>query len=705
MHYLIDNQGIVTLTMDMPGRSANVLNHEFGKELEEALLRLAAEKANIKGIILTSAKKTFLAGGDIDYIFAITDAKQAFDEAEALKAGFRKIEKLGKPVVAAINGSALGGGLELALACHYRIALADSSLKIGLPEVKLGLIPGGGGITRIVRMIGLQAAFPILTKGAEFSPKDAQAQGIINDTAASVEEMLEKAVAYILANPNAKQPWDKEGYKLPGGSPTHPAVAQMLPIAPAFMMKETWGNYPAVEYIMNTAVEGAQVDFDTALRIESRYFASAVVSKEAKNMMTAFWYQLNEINAGKSRPEGFKPCKVEKVGIIGAGMMGAGIAYVAALSNISVVLKDVSLENAQKGKAYSEKILKKRLENGKTTAEKMAAILERILPTDNAQDFLECDLVIEAVFENRELKAKVTQQAEHFISEKAFFASNTSTLPISGLATASRSPEKFVGLHFFSPVDKMPLVEIIKGQETSDETLARAFDFVKQLRKTPIIVNDSRGFYTSRVFSTYVLEGAALLAEGCHPQEIENAGRKAGMPVGPLALLDEVSLSLVYDIREQTKKDMLAEGEKVISHPADSVIDIMVLQHQRKGKAAGAGFYEYPKGEKKHLWQELTTLFPPQKGAVPFEDMIDRMMFAQVIESLKCLKENVVTTVQDANIGSVFGWGFAPFKGGTLQYIEDMGIEHFQEKMKRLSIKYGNRFYTDNVLHNLVAEK
>lgn len=705
IHFQTDNQGILTLTMDMPNRSANVLNREFGEGLAAALSKLEADKADIKGVILTSAKKTFLAGGDIDYIFGITDAEVAFKEAEELKAGFRKLEKFGKPIVAVMNGAALGGGLELALACHYRIALNHSSVKIGLPEVKLGLIPGGGGITRVVRMLGMQAAFPILTKGTEFAPKEAKENGLINDIAESVEEMMEKARSWILANPRAAQPWDKDGYKMPGGTPTNPAMAQMLPIAPAFLLKETYGNYPAVNFIMNTAVEGAQVDFDTALRIESRYFASAVVSKEAKNMMTAFWYQLNEINAGKSRPKEIPTSEIKKVGILGAGMMGAGIAYVAALSGIEVILKDISLENAEKGKGYAEKILKKRLENGKTTKEKMAAILDRIHPTATASDLAGCDLVIEAVFEKRELKAIVTQEVQDFLPENAIFASNTSTLPITGLASAFKQPENFIGLHFFSPVDKMPLVEIIKGKNTSAETLARAFDFVKQIRKTPIVVNDSRGFYTSRVFSTYVMEGAALLAEGCNAQEIEQAGRQAGMPVGPLALLDEVSLSLVHDIREQTRKDLAAEGIEMPAHPANIVLEKMVTELGRKGKAAGAGFYEYPQNEKKYLWKELNSYFPEKENNISFQDMKDRLLFVQVLESLRCLEENVVTTIPDTNIGSVFGWGFAPFKGGTCQFVLDYGIEKFKNHSLRLYEKFGNRFNPNIKLYNLVATK
>lgn len=698
-NYSKDANNIVTITMDMANRSANVLNAEFEKDFKETIEKLEAEKEGIKGVIWTSAKKTFLAGADIDNLFTLTDPKAIFDMCEYLKAGFRKLEQLGRPVVAAINGAALGGGFELALACHYRIALNDPKIQIGLPEVQLGLLPGGGGVTRLVRIVGLQNAFPMLTEGKKFKPDAAVKAGIIHAVAQSPEEMMQKATEWILANPQAKAPWDDKGFKIPGGDPMNPKVAQMLPIAPAMARKKTYQNYPAVDAIIAAAVEGSMVDFDTASRIESRYFTSLATGKVSKNMITAFWYNLNAINQGASRPKGFSSHTVKKVGVLGAGMMGSGIAYVSAIAGMEVVLKDVSRESAERGKSYSEKLLDKQVQRGSRTPLYKQEILDKILATDSADDLKGCDLIIEAVFENRELKAKVTQEAEAQMVEGGIFASNTSTLPITGLATASKNPKNFIGLHFFSPVDKMPLVEIIMGKETSDETLAKSFDYVKQIKKTPIVVNDSRGFYTSRVFSTYVLEGMAMLMEGQHPRTIESAGMKAGMPVGPLALTDEVSLSLMAHIRKQTVEDLKAEGKAIPDHPAYKVSEIMLAKN-RPGKAAGGGFYEYPLSGKKFLWPELTNIFP-QKEPMPLQDMIDRMMYIQAIETVRCYEEKVVLTVADANIGSIFGWGFAPFKGGTLQFINDAGLDNFIQKSEQLTAKYGERFKVPQLLYDM----
>ncbi|MCP5096913.1 MAG: 3-hydroxyacyl-CoA dehydrogenase [Chloroflexi bacterium] len=696
INYQKDTQNIVTLTMDMPGRSANVINAEFGEALASALAKLQAE-TDLAGVIVTSAKKTFMAGGDLDWLYQASDAAEIFKSTELLKAGFRQLETLGKPVVAAINGTALGGGLEVALACHYRIAVDDKRIKIGFPEVTLGLLPGGGGVTRLPRMLGLQESFPYLMEGKQVPPSAAKAAGIIDAVAANVEEMMAAAKAWILANPKASQPWDQRKYRMPGGDPKHPHVAQMLAIAPAMLKKKTYGNYPAPEAIMAAAVEGAVVGFDTASRIESRYFSQLATGQIAKNMINAFWYQLNQINAGASRPTGVPRRPTKKIGVLGAGMMGHGIAYVSAYAGMDVVLKDVSLDKAEAGKAAAAKLLDKRVSRGKLTAEKRETILNRIQATGDAADLEGCDLIIEAVFEDRGLKAKVTQEAEAEIGETAVFASNTSTLPITGLATQSTRPANFVGLHFFSPVHKMKLVEIISGKETSPETLAKAFDYVLQIRKIPIVVNDSRGFYTSRVFGTYVQEGMALLGEGQHPRAIESAGLQAGMPVGPLALSDEVSLSLMKHIQTQTRKDLAAEGKQMPEHPADMVLVKMVAGNGRLGKAHGAGFYEYNNGSKQ-LWPELQTQFPLQGNKLNQQEMIDRMMFIQAIETVRCFEEGVLISSADANIGSIFGWGFAPFKGGTLQFINDYGLESFVIRSHELAKKYGERFTPPTML-------
>jgi 3-hydroxyacyl-CoA dehydrogenase / enoyl-CoA hydratase / 3-hydroxybutyryl-CoA epimerase len=691
IHYQMDDQHIVTLTMDMPGRTANVITAEFGAALITTLHRLQSE-TNLAGVILTSAKKTFMAGGDLDWLYQALDAAEIFDSSEQLKAGLRQLETVGKPVVAAINGTALGGGLEVALACHRRIALDDERIKIGFPEVTLGLLPGGGGVTRLPRMIGLQEAFPFLMEGKQVSPAAAKSAGIIDAVAATVEEMMAAAKAWILANPQVSQPWDQRGYRMPGGDPNHPRVAQMVAVAPAMLKKKTYGNYPAPEAIMATAVSGAVVEFETASRIESRAFAQLATGQVAKNMINTFWFQLNQINAGANRPADMPHQPTKKVGVLGAGMMGHGIAYVSAYAGMDVVLKDVSQKNAEAGKAAVAGLLQKRVAQGKLRGELRDEILNRIQPTATAVDLRGCDLIIEAVFEDRALKAKVTQEAEAEIGETAVFASNTSTLPITGLAAQSTRPANFIGLHFFSPVHKMKLVEIICGQETSPDTLAKAFDYVLKIRKIPIVVNDSRGFYTSRVFGTYVREGMALLGEGQHPRGIESAGLQAGMPVGPLALSDEVSLSLMMHIREQTQTDLAAAGQTIPDHPADVVLAKMVKEYGRLGKAHGAGFYAYEGNGRKQLWPDLQTRFPLQGDKLPQQEMIDRLLFVQAIETVRCYEEGVLTTVADANIGSIFGWGFAPFKGGTLQFINDYGVADFVTRSQELAEKYGNRF-------------
>lgn len=696
IRYELGSDQILTLTIDMPGQSANTMNMAFREALDETVTKAQGDLENIRGIIVTSAKKTFFAGGDLNEIHKVTrnDAQLFEDMVNGMKTQMRALETCGKPVVAAINGSALGGGLEIALACHHRIVLNDNNIQLGLPEVTLGLLPGGGGTQRLPRMIGLEAAFPLLMEGKKLRPSAAQKAGIIDELADSPEDMLAKARAFIDANPKCQQPWDKKGFKLPGGAPHHPAMAQKLAIAPAMLKQKTKGCYPAPERIMAAVVEGAQVDFDNGSLIETRYFAELVIGQVAKNMTGTFWFQLNDINAGGSRPEGVKKEAFKKVGVLGAGMMGAGIAYSTASRGVEVVLKDVSQENAEKGKSYSENLLAKKVSRGRMTEEKKAEVLGRITATDSAADLEGCDLVIEAVFEDSGLKAKVTAESEPKLVNNGIFASNTSTIPITQLAEASAKPENFIGLHFFSPVDKMMLVEIIVGEKTSDETLARAFDYVQQIGKIPVVVNDSRGFFTSRVFGTFVNEGISMLSEGIHPSSIENAGLLAGMPVGPLSISDEVSMTLMQHIRTQSRKDMEAAGGTWKPHPAEAVIDQMVNDHGRKGKAAGAGFYEYPAKGKKYLWPELETLYVDNEKArkVKLQDLKDRILFIQAIETVRCLEEGVLRTVEDANIGSIFGIGYAPWTGGAIQFINQYGVKAFTERARELTAAYGERF-------------
>jgi 3-hydroxyacyl-CoA dehydrogenase/enoyl-CoA hydratase/3-hydroxybutyryl-CoA epimerase len=685
---------IVVLTMDMPGQSANTMNAVYREAMGVTIARLEAEKDSIAGVIVTSAKKTFFAGGDLAELIKVTkaDAQTFYEMVLNIKGQLRRLETLGKPVVAAINGTALGGGWEIALACHHRIALDNSSVQLGLPEVTLGLLPGGGGVVRMVRLLGLEKALPYLAEGKKVRPDAALKAGLIHQLASDKDDLMARARAWITANPNAVQPWDVKGYKLPGGMPSSPNVAQMLAIAPSVLRDKTKGCFPAPEKIMCAAVEGAQVDFDTAQIIEARYFTELTIGQVAKNMIGTFWFQLNEINAGGSRPQGFEPYVTKKVGVLGAGMMGAGIAYVSAVAGIDVVLKDISIEGAEKGKDYAAKLLEKKVGRGQMSAEKRHGILARIKPTISDADFADCDLIIEAVFEDRDLKANVTAAAERAALSDAVIASNTSTLPITGLSGAVQKQDKFIGLHFFSPVDKMPLVEIIKGEQTSDETLARGFDYVMQIKKTPIVVNDSRGFFTSRVFGTFTNEGIAMLGEGVSAAMIENEARKAGMPVGPLAISDEVSMSLMNHIRQQTIKDLAAEGKQIPEHPAYAVIEMMLNEYKRAGKAAGAGFYEYPAGAKKHLWPELKARFEKVAAQISQVDVRDRILFIQAIETVRCVEEGVLKSVADANIGSIFGIGFAAWTGGALQFINQYGVQDFVARAQYLAEQYGERF-------------
>ena len=667
------------------------MNADFRVALENIVSKLKSE-TSITGIIFRSAKKTFFAGGDLDELIQarLEDATPFFEMIQKMKAEFRYIETLGVPVVAALNGTALGGGWEIALGCHARIALNDPKTKFGLPEVTLGLLPGGGGIVRMVRLLGLQNAFPFLMEGKQFGVDKAKSLGLIQDIAETPEELMDKAIAWVKEHPKSQQPFDVKGYKIPGGDPKTPAVAQMLAIAPAMLRDKTKGCYPAPEAIMAAAVEGAQVDVDTALTIESRYFTYLATGQISKNMIGTFWHGLNAIKAGASRPKDVAKWQATKVGVLGAGMMGAGIAYSTAIKGIPVVLKDVSVENAEKGKAYSQKLLDKKVSQGRMTAEKRDQVLSLITATASAEDLKGCDLIIEAVFENQELKAKVTQEAEAFLVEGGVMASNTSTLPITGLANASKDQANFIGLHFFSPVDKMQLVEIIKGKNTSAETLAKAYDYVQQIGKIPIVVNDSRGFFTSRVFGTFVQEGLRLLHEGVHPARIEMAALKAGMPVGPLAIQDEVALTLSEHVANETRKALQAEGKDLPRSGADDVIQTMIHTFDRKGKAAGAGFYDYPEGGKKHLWEGLNHW--KQDVDISEQEMIDRFLFVQSLDTLRCYEENVLESIIDANIGSIFGIGFAPWTGGAIQFLNQYGLDQAVQRANELEAKYGERF-------------
>jgi 3-hydroxyacyl-CoA dehydrogenase/enoyl-CoA hydratase/3-hydroxybutyryl-CoA epimerase len=685
---------IVVLTIDMPGQSANTMNAVYREAMAACVARLVADKDTLAGVIITSAKKTFFAGGDLNELIKVgkSEAQAFYNMVLTLKGQLRTLETLGKPVVAAINGAALGGGWEICLACHHRVALDNPSVLLGLPEVTLGLLPGGGGVVRMVRMLGIEKALPYLLEGKKIRPQQALQARLIDELAVDHDELMAKARAWIAAHPVAVQRWDVKGYQIPGGTPSDPKVMQMLAITPSILRSKTQGCLPAPEKILCAAVEGAQVDFDTAHLIETRYFTELTTGQVSKNLIGTFWFQLNEINAGGSRPQGIAPYVTKKVGVLGAGMMGAGIAFVSASAGIDVVLKDINLAAAEKGKAHSAALLDKKVARGQLSREQREAILTRIHTTENDADLAGCDLIIEAVFEDRELKARVSSAAQTVVGPDAVIASNTSTLPISGLATAVPDQSKFIGLHFFSPVEKMPLVEIIKGVHTSDETLTRGFDFVLQIKKTPIVVNDSRGFFTSRVFGTFTNEGIAMLGEGVSAPMIETEARKAGMPVGPLAISDEVSLSLMSHIRQQTAKDLQAEGKPLIEHPAFAVIDLLLKEFKRPGKAAGGGFYDYPAAGQKHLWPELKTRFEKAAGQISPKDVRDRLLFIQAIETVRCVEEGVLTSTADANVGSIFGIGFAAWTGGALQFINQYGVKDFVARAQYLAEQYGERF-------------
>ncbi|MGV9609478.1 3-hydroxyacyl-CoA dehydrogenase NAD-binding domain-containing protein [Streptomyces sp. NPDC003631] len=696
-----DDSGIVTLVLDDPNQSANTMNQAFRDSIAAIAERAEAEKESIRGIIYTSAKKTFFAGGDLKDMMKVgpAEARQAFDTGTAIKSSLRRIETLGKPVVAAINGAALGGGYEIALASHHRIALDAPGSKIGLPEVTLGLLPAAGGVTRTVRLMGIaDALLKVLLQGTQYAPRRALENGLVHEVATTVEEMLEKARAFIDAHPESRQPWDQPGYKIPGGTPSNPKFAANLPAFPANLKKQLNGApYPAPRNILAAAVEGSQVDFETALTIEARYFTELVTGQTAKNMIQAFFFDLQAVNSGANRPKGVEPRQVRKVAVLGAGMMGAGIAYSCARAGIEVVLKDVSLEAAVKGKEYSEKLCAKAVGRGRTTQEKANALLARITPTAEAADLAGCDTVIEAVFEDSTLKHKVFQEIENVVEPDALLCSNTSTLPITALADGVQRQSDFIGLHFFSPVDKMPLVEIIKGERTGEEALARAFDLVRRINKTPIVVNDSRGFFTSRVIGHFINEGVAMVGEGIEPASVEQAAAQAGYPAKVLSLMDELTLTLPRKIRNESRRAVEESGGTWAPHPAEAVIDRMVDEFGRPGRSGGAGFYEYGEdGKRGRLWPGLREHFTEPGRTIPFEDMQERMLFSEALDTVRLLEEGVLTSVADANIGSIFGIGFPGWTGGVLQYIngyaDGAGLPAFVARARELAERYGERF-------------
>jgi len=693
IQYSVDSDGVALLVIDIPGRSMNVLTPEFRQELEQAIDGLAADGA-VRGAVITSGKDSFIPGADLKELVGVfervEDPREIHGLTRQFSRVFRKLETCGKPLVAAINGTALGGGLELCLACHHRVALNDPEARIGLPEVQVGLLPGAGGTQRLPRMIGSEKALTLIAEGRRLDPLKAHESGFIEELADTPEEMLAKARAWILADGDPVQPWDKKGFRFPGGAgASRPAAAQTFMVGTALAAQKTMHNYPAPIAILSCVYEGSIVPIDKGLEIESQYFVELLTGPVARNMIRTLFLDKGAADKLARRPKDIDKVPVKKLGILGAGMMGAGIAHVSAFAGMEVVLLDTELANAEEGKAYSKKLLQKRVDRGRMSEAQAAKVLERIRPTTDFADLEGCDLVIEAVFEDREIKRKVIEAAEAVIPTQSIFASNTSTLPITGLAEASKRPEQFIGIHFFSPVDRMPLVEIIVGRRTGEMAIARALDFVQQIRKTPIVVNDSRGFYTSRVFTTYVKEGLAMLAEGVEPALIENAARMAGMPVGPLAVSDELTIALSYRVMKQTRRDL---GDNYRQHPADDVLTRFHDELERLGKRYGAGFYDYPEGRKKHLWPGLAEVYPPAAEQPHVEEVKKRLLNIMALETARCLEEGVVTDPADADVGSILGWGFPSWAGGTASYIDTVGTADFVSECDRMADAYGEHY-------------
>ncbi|MCP1336186.1 3-hydroxyacyl-CoA dehydrogenase NAD-binding domain-containing protein [Futiania mangrovi] len=732
LRYDVDADGIATIAFDMPGRSMNVLSEDSIREYEEAIDKALADDA-VVGVVVTSGKDSFMAGADLSMLERQAKdaanlpkearAQAVFDFTMGLHRMMRKLEAGGKPVASAITGTALGGGLELCLATHYRVAVDNDKAQLGLPECKVGLLPGGGGTQRLTRFLGVMGSAETLLEGKPMSPKKAKAMGLVHEVVAKGED-LAAAKAWVKANAEEgrkvrekraaggkaegsfEQPWDRKGFKIPGGGPYHPSGIQMFLGGNAMIRKNTYGLYEAQKEIMAAVYNGLQMPFDLALKVEARHFTKLMVGDQARNMIRTLFLSKQALEKGARRPEAVPPQPTKVLGMLGAGMMGAGIAYVSALVGIEVVLLDRDADAAARGKGYAEKLLTDRVKKGRMSQADADAVLARIRPTADYADLKDCDLIIEAVFEDPGIKKDVTERTEAAIPEGCIFGSNTSTLPITGLAKNSKRPAQFIGIHFFSPVDKMPLVEIIMGKETGPEALAKALDYVRQIRKTPIVVNDSRGFYTSRVFSTYVREGQIALAEGVTPALIENAGRMTGMPRGPLELTDDVALDLAHKVQKATRA---ALGEAYQVTPADALIEEMVETHQRFGRKNARGFYEYPEGGKKRLWPDLGTLKAvgprlPEEEQPSAEDLKQRFLTIQALETARCFEEGVLEDVRDADVGAIFGWGFAPWTGGPLSYIDTVGLQEFVARCEALEKLHGPRFAPTPLLREM-AEK
>ena len=701
----VDADGIALITFDVPGRSMNTLTSGVMAEIPQWVERVKTDDA-IKGAVLTSGKASgFCAGADLGDMaggmLAGGSLQDAYDAGWKLNGALRALETCGKPVAAAINGLALGGGLELTLACHYRVVADDSKIQLGLPEIKVGLFPGGGGTQRLTRLIGVQAAMTAMSAGSSWRPNDAKGAGVVHEVVAKGSE-VDAAKAWIKGGGKAIQPWDDKGFKQPGGGPYHPAGIQNFLVGNAMLRKQSYGNYPAVLNLMKAVYEGIQVPMDAALRIETRYFIKTLMTPQAQAMIRSLFLSKQELDKGAVRPAGVPKSDPKKVTVIGAGMMGAGIAYVQAPAGIETILIDRTQEDADKGKAHVADLLKKRLSRGQITQEKFDALLGSVTATTDYDLIKGSDLVIEAVFENREIKADVTKRAEAQLAPGAVFGSNTSTLPITGLAEASVRPEDFIGIHFFSPVDKMMLVEIILGEKTGEAAIAKSLDYVMKIKKTPIVVNDGRGFYTSRCFGTYVAEGMAMLEEGYAPALIDNIGRMTGMPRGPLEMHDDVALDLSVKIAKQTALDL---GDKYQPLPGSQIVQKMVEELGRYGRKNGMGFYDYDQKPKK-IWAGLAELAPVKiNDSTPelVEDQKQRLLYRQAVEVARCWEEGVIDDPREADVGAILAWGFAPWTGGPITMIDQTGLKAFVAQADDYAARYGDRFKVPQLLRDMAA--
>jgi 3-hydroxyacyl-CoA dehydrogenase/enoyl-CoA hydratase/3-hydroxybutyryl-CoA epimerase len=700
----VDSEGIATLTIDVPGKPMNVMDSSFNGDLAACIERLENDD-QITGAIITSGKADFIAGADLKWLLSRLNsddpADQVYAENYVVNGLLRRLETCGKPVVAAINGTALGGGLEVCLACHHRIAARNPRARIGLPEVSVGLLPGGGGTQRLPRLIGVQKALDLLTSGRHLSTDKALELGIIHELV-EPDELMAAARRWLQQNPDPVQPWDQRNFQVPGGvGLNNPASGNWFMAATAQASKATRNNYPAPLAILSAVYEGTAVPIDAALRIESKYFAQLMMDPVSRNMVRTLFVNKQAADKLVRRPAGIPRRDVQKLGILGAGMMGAGIAYVSASAGIECILLDRTIEDADGGKGYSVKLTGKLMDKGRMKQAVADELLGRIHTTTDYADLEGCDLVVEAVFEDRAIKEQVTKQTEAVIPDSAVFASNTSTLPISGLAQAYRRPDKFIGMHFFSPVDRMPLLEIILGEKTSDETLAWALDYTRQIRKTPIVVTDSRGFYTSRVFATYNNEGMAMLKDGVKPALIENAAVQAGMAIGPLAVSDEVTVELIYKVDKQARADL---GE---DYGAPSDIDVthrMVEELDRRGRRYGKGFYDYPADGRKHLWEGLAEVYPVADKQPSVDEVKKRILYVQALDSARCYFEGVIADPADADIGSILGWGYPTWTGGTISLIETVGLSEFVSECDRMAREYGPRFAVPDRLRKMAEE-